>query len=493
MPRRAGAVLVMEHAGDLDDEQRVAARVRRHALGVGAIEPARIHRQARRVVGRQLLDPQRHRVGQAAGPVGPVLEELPSSDANHEQRNLPCLLHELLDQIQQQRVGLVQILEHQDHRTASRETGEHREHALAHLRELVAAVVLTVGVQAEREAEPARGRVDLARVDPRRHRGAQALLDVGGRHRAVVAELALEHLRDRPELDVFLEGARASDQYLGFLGEPREELGDHARLPDPRLAEQRHEVRALSRGRAFEHVVEERQLAAAVDERDPPPVDDPAAKPEHRPCGDRALEPLRLDRPRFAEVHGVAGKMHRRRAREDLPGRRGLLQPRAEVHLGADHDRAVLRGADGHLPGSHADPDLDRRAEPKILAEVARTLPDVERRADGAHRVVVAPRRDAEDDEHRVTDESLRDAAVPRGLLRHHPVERRQDLAEPLRVQLRRELGRARHVDEDHRHQPALGCGRDGDRRAAVGTEVRTGRQRPPAPRTRLSGHRRTR
>ena len=76
---------------------------------------------------------------------------------------------------------------------------------------------------------------------------------------------------------------------------------------------------------------------------------------------------------------------------------------------------------------------------------------------------------------------------------RHHPVERREHLAEPLRVQPSGELGRAGQVDEHDRDDPPFGRGRDRHGRAAVRAEVGAGRQRLPAARAALSAHRCTR
>jgi hypothetical protein len=210
-----------------------------------------------------LFDPQRDRVGQTARPVGPVLQELPPRDTDNQQRDLPGLLDELLDQVEQQRIGLVQVLEDEHDRAVAREPGEHREHALTNLGELIPAVVIAVVVQPERQPQPARRRLDVVGVDPLGHGGSQLLLDVRRRGLAVVAKLTVEHLGDRPELDVLLERTRASGQHLRALGQPGEELGHHPGLPDPRLPEQGDEVRTLARRGPVEHIVQQRQLARA--------------------------------------------------------------------------------------------------------------------------------------------------------------------------------------------------------------------------------------
>ena len=69
------------------------------------------------------LDPERHRVGEPAGPVRSVVEQLPSGDADHEQRQAAGLAQELLDQVEQQRVGAVQVLEDEHDRPLRGEPG----------------------------------------------------------------------------------------------------------------------------------------------------------------------------------------------------------------------------------------------------------------------------------------------------------------------------------------------------------------------------------
>jgi hypothetical protein len=49
--RRHGSLVSDQHPGDLDDEQRIAAGVDGNTLGVGAIQTARLHRQAQGMLG----------------------------------------------------------------------------------------------------------------------------------------------------------------------------------------------------------------------------------------------------------------------------------------------------------------------------------------------------------------------------------------------------------------------------------------------------------
>ena len=125
--RRQIALLAAQHADDLDDEERVAAGVRGDALGVVVAQAAGLHRELGGVTERERLDPQRHVVRDAARPARPLLQELPSGDAEHHQRHLAGFLHELLDQVEQHGVGLLQVLEDEHDRAARGEAGQHAQ------------------------------------------------------------------------------------------------------------------------------------------------------------------------------------------------------------------------------------------------------------------------------------------------------------------------------------------------------------------------------
>ena len=102
-------------------------------------------------------------------------------------------------------------------------------------------------------------------------------------------------------------------------------------------------------------------------------------------------------------------------ADQHLAGLGRLLQPGREVHLGAEHEVAVLAGAHGDRTGvdahAHADP---ARAGPS--SPPSRSARDTmrEARADRAQGVVVVRDRHAEDAQDRVADVALRPAAERR-------------------------------------------------------------------------------
>jgi hypothetical protein len=113
-----------------------------HPLGNRSVEVSGFHRQADGVFLRERLDPERRRVGQPAGPVRTLLEEAPSSDAHDHDREATSFLHELLDQIEEQRVGSLEVFEDEHHRAFRRHPGEERQQPGPDLRE-VGAVLLT--------------------------------------------------------------------------------------------------------------------------------------------------------------------------------------------------------------------------------------------------------------------------------------------------------------------------------------------------------------
>ncbi len=257
--------------------------------------------QLRGMREREGLHPERDRVGKAAGPVRTLLQELPAGHAHHHQRHLAGLLGELLDQVEQERVRLVEVLEDEHHGSARREPGEHRQDAAADLGRVVAVLLAPLLAEPQGEPQPPHGSVDLVGFDPAGHDLAEAFEDPLLRSVAFLPDLPVDHLGERPERDLLLERARAAGEDLHPVGQGGEELLHDPALADPRLPQQRHQVGAPALLDAFEGVAEQRHLPQPVHERDrlPRPA---TGQPDHGPRRDRLVEPLGLDRAHRART-----------------------------------------------------------------------------------------------------------------------------------------------------------------------------------------------
>ena len=113
--------LGQEHAHRLD-------RVQRHAVGPGDDRVAGGHRQPRHEarqelahrVGRDRLEVDRGEAALAGAPVGPPFEQLRAGQGQDQDRDVPGPLHQVVDEVEQPRVGVVEVLEDHHDRSASR-------------------------------------------------------------------------------------------------------------------------------------------------------------------------------------------------------------------------------------------------------------------------------------------------------------------------------------------------------------------------------------
>ncbi len=463
--RREALTLGAEHRGGLHDEERIAAGVPRDPLCLLLGEPAGLQGELGRVADRQRLDPQGDGVGQAAGVVRPLVEQLPPGDAEHEQRDPPGLLREELHGLQQGVAGQVEILEHQHDRPTPREAGQEREEAGAHLSAAVAALLTGLLPDPERQAEPiddlgALGGVVVPRAVRLGHELVddldEALADPLVRRARLDRELAEQHLGDRRERRVFLERARASPEHGRGLGQRPEELLHHPALADPGLPQQRHQVRALALDGTLVGVVEQRQLALPVDHRDP--ARRGAAHDAVRRPGEHGLpEPLRLDLPLGPELGEVAGQHACGLPHEHLAGLRVLLKPGGEVDLGPDHDVAVDRVLpDRRGPRVHPHADAQRLGQGQLVGEPPGAVDDPQPGSDPAQGVVVTRLWDPEHTHDGVAGEVGRVPTECRDLVADHLVEGAEHDPEPLGIQTRRELGRPHEVHEHDRDDLTL-------------------------------------
>jgi hypothetical protein len=131
----------------------------------------------------------------------------------------------------------------------------------------------------------------------------------------------------------------------------------------------------------------------------------------------RLSDALELDADWLADLGEIADALEGRGGHEDLTAYRAPLDPRREVHRGADHGvlRALL-GADvahDRLAGVNADPHLEARPAGRVLAvqRVHRAL-HRERRGGCALGVIGLIQRRAEHREDGVADELVDRAPV---------------------------------------------------------------------------------
>ena len=450
---------------------------------------SRVPGELGRVVERERLQVQVHRVPAPATPIRAIVQQRVPSRAHHEQRDVVGLAHHLLDEVEHRRLGRLDVLEHHDDRASAGEPAEEREQARADLGDAVALLVPGLPADPERDAQALDdlpslvGRValddDLLEPRPQRVR----------RRVRRLPHLVQEDLRERPERHVLLERTRPAQQDLRLVGESRDELVGHPALADPRLAEQRHQVSAPRLARAVERVLQQPQLALAVDERDRPAARARLQRGD-RPRARLVLEPLGLD---LAHRPVLDLRQREEVARlRDQHGSRvgGLLQPRRQVHRGAVEQALLGRlGADRDGARVDADADPERDREPDLLARAARPGRRAQPGPNGAERVVVVRVLQAEDPDDGVAGEVVGAAAERLELLGDHAVVAGQDLAVALGVDLAGEPGRPDEVDEDHRDELALLRRRGAHRVAAVRAEAGLVGERKPAPFTRQGRH----
>ena len=308
---------------------------------------------------RERLQQQRGRVQLPAGPTRPRVQKLGPGHAQEQDRDVREPVGEVVDQVEQWRLGPVDVVEGHDERPARR----HRPEQVTQRDTRV----LDTGVcarQAEQRPDPVGHLVGDAgldqRLQPRAHvLGRVALVDAGER---------LHRLGQRPVRHALAVGEAAARADRGRRLEPRQELRDQARLAHARGAEHGHELARALLGRPVERVLEHPSLAHAADEGRrcrAGPAGEVVVQRDHAIRRDGVGLPLQVERlDRVGDdrpVHEPVGG----RADQDLAHRRGLLEPRRGVHRVAGRDRVGRRrGADDHLARGDADAHVEPHSEP---------------------------------------------------------------------------------------------------------------------------------
>ncbi len=422
------------------------------------------------LLGRQRIECDRGVVATSAPPRGAGRGQVRPRRTDEEHRSHHTL-RRFVEQVQQRRIGPVDVLHDDDERRLGGERREERPPArmdllpdLARFHRLE--VELRIGdVHREREC---RGRPPGIGGHVLGQQLATRLADLLerelGRVRVQDSRVAFEDLRERPVRDPLAVREAPSSNHGGAVSlRPQEELRGETALPHTGVAVDRDEVRPALGRRSPEHRQEQRELLVTTDHRGVKPRH-PAVldgcRPlqqlhrRHRLSLSFQVEPRRLAEPEAPRSSG--GSLRR----QDAAGLRGALETCRDVHRIARHHRLAGLRIDGRedLTGVDPDPDLQRDAagghEPVV--HVAQPLPHPERRPEGADGVVFVRGRNTEDRHHRVADELLDRAAFGLDLLTHRREVARHHLAEVFGVEPFAELRRTGDVGEQDRDDPAL-------------------------------------
>ena len=434
--------------------------------------------QSRRQVGglrvAQRLERQPAVRGEPAGPRRTAREELRPRDREEEHGHVARTRDERLDQIQQARVGPVDVLEHQ-HRRLPLAEPLHEQSGREEQR-LPVGRRPAVGAQAEQHGQVRRGLLDVVA----RRQLAQGRQELPLRHvHLVVVEDAGDLLHVLGERAVGPRprvahrpaeehpAARGLDALGQLVGQPR--------LPDAGRPEDGHEVRLALLDDPLPQFPERRELAPAADHRHARERALPHLGERRRrePRPDRLALPLRDDRlGRLVADHGPRRRV-RLLADEHPVDRSRRLQARRGVDdVAGDHRLAEVRPR-GQRDDRLAGVDGEARLQIQrgiVGVHLLEGIAHGQRRADGALGIVAVRDRRPEDAHHRVADELLHDAPVALHLGASAVVVAGQDRADVLGIEALRPRGEPHQVDEQDRDDATfLGGGSGGFERRPAG------------------------
>ena len=227
-------------------------------------EPARAAR-ACRVVER--LEVEGEEVAPAGAPVGPSLEQLRPGQRDDEDRDVAAPLEQVVDEVEQARVGPVEVLEDEDDRAVVGDALEERPPRREQLLASAGGRIADAEQGEERRLDPAGSSSSgTKRSTVARDLRAGGRLVVGLEQAGPRAD----HLAERPERDALAVGRRAALVPVDGLDDAvdvLQELPGEAALADAGRPGDRHEPRAALAGGRVEQVLEQPQLVVAADER----------------------------------------------------------------------------------------------------------------------------------------------------------------------------------------------------------------------------------
>ena len=417
------------------------------------------------------LEHDRARVGQRSRPRRHRLGELGPSRTQDQDRRAAAESGEVLDQVQERRLGPVDVVEHDDDRVLLREGLEqppHRPRDLLRSPEHV--------VEPDRPCQARRDEPSLVGV--RRQLGQLRACLLAS---LVVVDSgeALEHDREREVRDPLSVGDAAALEHGRAILDPLHELLRQPRLARAGGCQHRHDLARRAARRALERLDQPPQLGLAPDDRR---VQLPRAPRRIRVDREQAIRGKRLALALGGEGldrldrHCVADEPICRLADQHLSGRRRLLEPGGDVHRVARRERAPAGDVARHdFAGVDARPNLDPDTPVPLELDVQdrEGISHLGSRANGPKGVVLVENRDPERGHDRVAHELLERPAVSLDHLRGLAEVARHHLSHRLRIEPLAERGRARDVAEEHRHRPS-----GVDRERARSRQLRSGSAR---------------
>src|SRR6266508_4548551 len=445
------ATTVDEHGEHLLDEERVAL-ARGHELrdALGGRLAEQVPDQPLDLVVPQRLEQDRSRVDLPTAPCGALVEELGPREADKEDRRVARPVGEVLDEVEERRLGPLHVVERHYDRSLLRQRFDQLPHRPERL--LVRGVALP---EAGGGCEPVDDDLGLGLAcEERGQLRASVLRRVAWADRGGLAD----ELRERPEGDALAVGHAAAHQDARLFAELREELVHEPRLPDARRAEDREEMAGVLVDGPPESLLKEGELALSADERrvEPPSERGRAGDDsEQAPRVDRlrlSLQGQRLDR---LGEYGIPYESVRRVADQDLAGARRRREPLRQgdrVPGGKGLPLGRIAGDDLAGVDSRADGELDPVLAAQLFVQAPERLAQLRGRPDCAQSVVFVHDRDPEDGHHGVADELLDGATVALEHEAHLDEVARDDAAVGLGVELLAERGRVDDVREDDRH-----------------------------------------
>jgi hypothetical protein len=379
---------------------------------------------------------------------------------------------QVVDEVEQTRVGVVEVLEDHDHRGGGREPFEERAPGGQEL--------LRAG---GRDLDPGQGeqrRLDLAPLVCVGYMLGDRRADLrSGRRRIVGLEQAgsaPNHFAQCPEADAVAVGGASTRMPPDRVHQPvdvLQELPGETGLADAGRADDRYQAGAFLAGRGMEELLEQPQLIVAADEwrlerlgavAPADPGDDPDGAPGWNRRG-LAFERLLA---RFLEGDRLAGRTVGRLADQHGTRRGDRLQAASGVdEITGDHALVICAERDGGFAGQDASAGLDGRAEGLDRVD------QLEGGADRAFGIVLVGGGGAPDGHDRIADELLDDAPVACHDVLGEIEVPAEEFPGVLGVAALGERGEPDEVGEQDRDEPALSDGWGGRR-----TDAKAGRSR---------------